>query len=67
MKMKEYYIYTDACSEVIRARNLKQALEEWGEAPRWVRNARSFERWLNRVGGFGAIREDGVEIACVDG
>jgi DNA-binding PadR family transcriptional regulator len=65
-KIKTYYIYTDAGSEEIEAASLEEALAEWGEAPKWVRDGRSFERWLNKVGGFGAIQEDGVEIARVD-
>jgi hypothetical protein len=31
-----------------------------------VKDARTFEKWLEKVGGFGAIQEDGVEIARVD-
>jgi hypothetical protein len=64
--IKTYYIYTDSGSEEIKAASLEEALAEWGEAPKWVRDSRSFERWLNKVGGFGAIQEDGVEIARVD-
>jgi hypothetical protein len=64
--LKKYYIWTDAESEEIKAASIEEALAEWGEAPEWVRDGRSFERWLNKVGGFGAIQEDGVEIARVD-
>jgi hypothetical protein len=65
-KTKSYYIYTDSGAEKIRATSLKKALAEWGEAPRWVRDSRTFEQWLIKVGGFGAIYEDGEEIARVD-
>jgi hypothetical protein len=64
--IKTYYIYTDAGSEEIEAASLEEALADWGEAPKWVKDARTFEKWLEKVGGFGAIQEDGVEIARVD-
>jgi hypothetical protein len=64
--IKTYYIYTDAGSEEIEAASLEEALAEWGEAPEWVKDSRTFEKWLNKVGGYGAIQEDGVEIARVD-
>jgi hypothetical protein len=64
--IKTYYIYTDAGSEEIEAASLEEALTEWGEAPKWVKDPLTFEKWLNKVGGFGAIQENGVEIARVD-
>jgi hypothetical protein len=63
---KTYYIYTDAGSEEIEAASIEEALTEWGEAPEWVQNAQTFEEWLKEIGGYGAIQEDGVEIARVD-
>lgn len=63
--MKSYYIYTDSGSETIEAKNLAEALAEWGEAPKSVADVPTFEAWLERTGGYGAIQEDGVEIARV--
>lgn len=63
--MKSYYIYTDAASQEIEAENVEQAIAEFGECPKWVKTAEDFEEWLEKVGGFGAISEDDVEIAKV--
>ncbi len=38
------------------------ALDEF-DAPRKVRSIDAFEEWLQRVGGYGWIEEDGVRIA----
>lgn len=64
--MKNYYIYTDASSQEIEAENVEQAIAEFGECPEWVKTAEDFERWLDKVGGFGAITEDDIEIARVE-
>ena len=63
-RLKEYYIYTDSDSLDTEAPDIATALEEFG-APAGVRSADSFEMWLIRVGGYGAITEDDVEIARV--
>lgn len=62
--MKNYYIHTDSDAMETEAPDLAAALEEFG-APAGVRSADSFEMWLTRVGGYGAITEDDVEIARV--
>jgi hypothetical protein len=63
--MKSYYIYTDSGSFAIEATGLAEALAKWGEAPKSVVDVATFEAWLERTGGYGAIQEDGVEIARV--
>lgn len=63
--MNKYYIYTDGGSEEIEAKNLAKALAEWGEAPKSVKTAEQFEAWLEKVGGYGGIQENGVQIANV--
>lgn len=63
--MKKYYIYTDGGQQEIEAKNLKQALVEWGEAPKYVTTAAAFEEWLEKCGGYGGIQEDGLQIANV--
>lgn len=63
--MKTYTIKTDAeMMDDFEAENLADALDQF-DAPAKVRDAASFEAWLNRVGGFGWIEEDGVRIAEV--
>ena len=64
-KMKTYYISTNNGSEEIKAENVMQALEEWGVAPAGVNCCVKFEAWLEKVGGYGVILEDGVQIARV--
>ena len=63
--MKKYYISTDSGSEEITAKNIHLALEEWGEAPESVDSALKFEVWLEEVGGYGVIEENGIQIARV--
>lgn len=63
--MNNYYIYTDGGSEEIKAANIAEALRQWGEAPKWVKTADDFERWLTKCGGFGGIQENGLQIANV--
>ena len=63
--MKEYYIYTDSGSDTIQAKTVEEAIAEWDEAPKWVKTIPQWERWLKRLGGYGAIQENGCEIARV--
>lgn len=63
--MKSYDITTDAGSTTIEAETVTEALMEWGEAPDSVTTTETFEEWLENVGGFGNIQEDGVIIARV--
>lgn len=63
--MNKYYIYTDGGSEKLEAKNLAEALDEWGEAPKSVKTAAQFEVWLEKRGGFGGIQENGLQIANV--
>lgn len=65
MKNK-YYIYTDSGSEELEANNVEEAIQEWGEAPKWVKTVADWERWLDKIGGYGAIQENDVEIASVE-
>ena len=61
----DYYISTDAESVTVEnCKNIADALEQF-ECPKWVRNAEKFEKWLNKVGGFGHITESDVEIVRV--
>ena len=63
--MKTFDITTDAGSQEIEANNLAEALKEWGEAPAKVTTAEEWEAWLEKLGGYGNIQEDGVIIARV--
>lgn len=63
--MNVYYIYTDSKSQEIEAKNIKQALKAWGEAPPSVTTPAKFEAWLKKSGGYGVIHENGVQIARV--
>ena len=63
--MKKYYIHTDASSMEIEAENIEQAIAIFGECPEWATTAESFETWLENIGGFGEITEDGERIAYV--
>ena len=64
-KMKTFDITTDAGSQTIEAETLADALREWAEAPAKVTTAEAWETWLEKLGGFGSIQEDGVIIARV--
>ena len=64
-KMHTYYISTDSASMEVEAENLEAALREFDECPKKVKTASDFEQWLCRVGGFGFITEDDIEIARV--
>lgn len=65
-KKSLYYISTDDSSfaEPQEFDSLADALGEFG-APKGVRDAASFERWLEKVGGYGFIEVDDVRIAEV--
>jgi len=63
--MKTYDITTDSGSQTIEAKTLAEALREWDEAPTKVTTAKAWETWLEKLGGFGNIQEDGVVIARV--
>jgi hypothetical protein len=61
----EYYIYTDDGSyDPFVAADVAEALERT-DVPESVRDTESFVAWLERVGGYGAIEEDGEIIAEV--
>ena len=64
--MKTYDITTDSGSQTIEAETLAEALREWDEAPSKVTTAEAWEAWLEKLGGFGNIQEDGVVIALVE-
>lgn len=60
-----YYIFTDSTScDDIEAADVADALDQFG-CPESVRSIRQFEAWLERVGGYGQIQEDGVIVAKV--
>lgn len=63
--MKTYYITTDSGSQKIQANNINEALKQWGEAPPSVTSPKTFEAWLERLGGYGSITEDDIRIASV--
>lgn len=63
--MKTYDITTDSGSQTIEAETLAEALREWDEAPAKVTTVEAWETWLEKLGGFGNIQEDGVVIARV--
>ena len=63
--MKTFDIITDSGSQTIEAETLAEALREWDEAPAKVTTAEAWETWLENLGGFGNIQEDGVVIARV--
>ena len=64
--MMTYTISTDACMmDDFEAIDLSDALDQFGEAPAHVRDADAFATWLNRIGGYGYIEEDGVRIVNV--
>ena len=63
--MKTYDITTDSNSQTIEAETLADALREWDEAPTKVTTAEAWETWLEKIGGFGNLQEDGVVIARV--
>ncbi len=64
--MASYYISTDSASETLEASSADEAAREFAQgedAPRWVRTVASLERWLRKVGGYGAMRcEDSDEV-----
>jgi len=62
--MRTYYITTDSGTETIEAHDLCEALAQ-SDVPKYVRDVDSFERWLDRVGGYGNIEVDGEIIAHV--
>lgn len=60
-----YAILTDSGSmDDFEAENIADALDQF-DAPRSVRSVAAFEAWLERVGGYGWIEQDGVLIAEV--
>lgn len=62
-----YDIITDSgMTKGLQAPNLAAALKEWGEAPASVTTAQEWIDWLDGLGGFGRISEDGREIARVE-
>ena len=63
--MNTYDITTDSGSQTIEAENLAEALREWNEAPAKVTTAEAWEAWLDKLGGYGNIQENGVIIARV--
>jgi hypothetical protein len=62
---KTYRIYTDSGSGEYESTTLAKALVKWDEAPKWVKTAEDFEKWLTKIGGFGGIQENGLQIANV--
>lgn len=63
--MSMYYIYTDSGQyDEFEAASVAEALDAI-DVPRSVTSVETFEAWLERVGGYGEIREDGVTIAEV--
>ena len=61
----DYYISTDSESmEIEDCKSLSDALAEFS-CPSWVRSVEKFEKWLNKVGGFGYITENDIEICRV--
>lgn len=66
---KKYMIYisTDGGSMVEAEPyvSLAEALADYDDAPKWVRDVESFERWLNKCGGYGFIEIDGDRVAEV--
>jgi hypothetical protein len=61
-----YYVSTDSASQEIEASTADLAAEEFArgeDAPRWVKDVASLERWLVQVGGYGFIETpDGPRI-----
>lgn len=63
--MNTYYIYTDSGQyEPFEAADLASALDNI-DVPAFVTDAIAFVAWLERVGGYGAIEENGEIIAEV--
>jgi hypothetical protein len=46
-----------------KAKHLRDALADCPHIPRSVTDAASFEKWLERIGAYGAIYENGVGVA----
>ena len=60
-KMTTYYISTDSASEEIKAVDADSAANEFArgeDAPKWVCDAETLERWLRKVGGYGCMRDE---------
>jgi len=62
--MNNYYIYTDGFSINVEAASVAEALAKAG-LPENVRDAESFEGWLEEGDGYGEIQENGETIAKV--
>ena len=58
--MKTYIITTDSGSTTVRADSVRDALRKTGIP---ADSSESFACWLEEVGGYGTITEDGVVIA----
>lgn len=64
--MSKYYIFTDSDQyDEFEAESVADALSQV-DVPSSVVDAATFEGWLERVGGYGEIHEDGVIVACVN-
>lgn len=57
--MNSYYIYTDSESQEIEAENVDGAIEHFdAKHPTW----NSLSSYIERVGGWVGVQENGVEI-----
>lgn len=67
--MTTFYISTDSASEEILAATADEAANEFArgeDAPRWVRDVDSLQRWLEKVGGFGCMRNESTDEELFD-
>lgn len=61
--MTTYHIATDSGQyDPIEASSVAEALAAT-DVPDYVRSAEAFEGWLAECGGYGYIREDGIQVA----
>ena len=60
---KTYVITTDSGSTTVQADSVRDALRKTGIP---ADSAEAFGYWLEEVGGYGTITEDGVVIARVE-
>jgi len=59
--MHTYYISTDAGSQEITAESAGDAVMEFLDdegGPPWVNSVATLERWLEKVGGYGFMRDE---------